>query len=603
MASTKYTTFVTMDPFALQEDELDHELFVRDLNSLLVSSFVEKAQLLISNRSADAAQAQVGLLKPDEEYKILSVKIWEVLTIHKEIQRRNVEKSSRLSSLYCHCLFRLRRIWFRDPKLFEDFKRLARSLERMHPLLEKLYGYRFPCLAVPDDFEEKNKSREMSDDQEEKKKSGETSDDSLSGRFKGMKIPKKKSKAKKKKEKKTSKKKKRKKKISSSSSEGSEESESTSTSDSTSDSDESTRGSKTGQRSRRVNPVSKWNYRFEKNEDLSSFLADVEDARLTHDVTEEELLKGFGLLLGGNALKWYRSARKDIHSWRQLKREIKEAFSPAEDDDDILDKVRKLKQAPDETYVVFEARMKELFARVSRSLDESEKVKKLLNGLNIYYRSRIQSREVRSLKALRSICTGLEADKAHIIQLQKEEQRKEEKARDEKRFDRKPEKRVHVAAATEGSEPEEGAAAALCTSVDVSAIATRPVPMIIQCWKCGKHGHYAHVCPEKISCIVCGQADTVVERCSRCSGYRAQMLWGAAMPENQRWSWQGGNPGPMDSNLPPRYLQQPVQPQRMTTPTPSQTTGQPQATFSNRSQPARSFPQPPATSGRPPLRK
>ncbi|KAE8741787.1 hypothetical protein FOCC_FOCC012676 [Frankliniella occidentalis] len=105
---------------------------------------------------------------------------------------------------------------------------------------------------------------------------------------------------------------------------------------------------------------------------------------------------------------------------------MRDAFAPADSDESIMDKIDSLKQRADETYVVFEARMKQLFSRLTEQLRESTKVKKVLAGLHLYYRSKINSSEVSSLRDLRMLCKRFQPDKPHILKLQQEERKRAE---------------------------------------------------------------------------------------------------------------------------------------------------------------------------------
>ena len=89
------------------------------------------------------------------------------------------------------------------------------------------------------------------------------------------------------------------------------------------------------------------------------FLEEVVEMMEIHSVSERDLLKGIGSLLGGNAKTCYRSAKSRIFTWPAFVKSIRAAFLPSDCDDEIQNRVRKMRQREDETYVVYAARMED----------------------------------------------------------------------------------------------------------------------------------------------------------------------------------------------------------------------------------------------------
>lgn len=216
-----------------------------------------------------------------------------------------------------------------------------------------------------------------------------------------------------------------------------------------------------------------------------TFLEDVEEAQEVNDISEDELLRGVGSLLTERAKTWHRQRRRNLTSWATFKREIHYAFAPEDNDDEVMEQLSNMQQHSDENYDVYEARCEELFRRLSRPLHEEEKLKKVLRGLHLFYRSRIKTRDVYSLRGLRRECRELEVDKGQILKKEKEERRKERK-RDEKevrRDGKKTSARVSAARVSDGDKTEEDTD----LSVDAVGVTTRGNALV--CWRCGKAGH------------------------------------------------------------------------------------------------------------------
>ena len=210
---------------------------------------------------------------------------------------------------------------------------------------------------------------------------------------------------------------------------------------------------------------------------------------------------------------------------------------------------------------------------MNRPLEEREKVRKLLKGINLFYRSRIRASEVRTIKALRRECKEIEEDKPQLLKLVKDTQKKEDRG--------KAVKVSSLQGKTEEVNVDVDSDSNL-GAIDVATVSSLNIsPKMVQCWRCGKAGHFAHQCPEKISCIGCGLADVIIERCQRCAQAQAKGTWG-----NLPTSWMGGNPGqvvllPPMNVPPPRIVSATARaqnPQNSQNPKSSRTFSSPQVT-------------------------
>ena len=552
-----------------------------------------KVRLLKIHLYADCSRARVEALDPEEELETLKPKVSELFTLYEEWKDELGIRCWRLPSLFIHCVCRIRRMMFR--KKHEEFAAMAQRVMKIHAGMEGLYMMDFPKLIITEgsesNYSEKEEEEETLEEKlarlqletenqrkllalrklEEEKKLLE---EKLKERHKeeeeaGTKKKRKNNKKKKTKKSKIKTEKKKKKKNRSDSSEESSESDSscsssTSTSTTSSSDSKSSRKKNRGRSRNWSNPLAKWPIKYGKGEDLHSFLDDVEEAMDTHDVRDKDVIKGFSYLLTGPAKVWFRNRKQDISTWRQLKKEMTAAFSGDQDDDEIFEKISQLRQKSDENFSVFEARTEELFKRLKKPLDEDEKVRKLLKGIHLFYRSRIRSSEIKTIRALRRECRLIEEDKSQVLKLTREEQ---------KRDGRKDEKGKTLRVSAIDTDSKSGDSVEACRdepSVSaVSAAALNLNPIAIQCWRCGKTGHFAHQCPTKISCMGCGLADVIIERCPRCAVAYSRGIWG-----NPQLSWTGGSAGQI--TLPPMNVPPPMIPaQRPTTPQQQRSPNQP----------------------------
>lgn len=356
----------------------------------------------------------------------------------------------------------------------------------------------------------------------------------------------------------------------------------------------------------RTNPVADWKVRYGGSEDLLAFLEEIEELRDTHFVEESEILAGIGALLTGSAKIWHKSMKNKIYTWDAFKLTIRRAFLPNCDDDAILDRLKKMRQRQEETYLVYEARMVEQFSRLDSPLPDAQRLKYLLGGLHLFYRNRICSADVRTCRELRQACTRLEPDKAQLRKLEGEKERtdkttdkryereKERADKTDKRYEREKEERSRdksergrrnrdtyavEAPVKKGAQgwcedenPEDEDAPevdAVVTSAGRPPVQQRGYPAERWCWRCGENGHLSLGCKTDIFCISCGQRGVIAERCPQCALPQYRGHW---MPSpvvchpsyqqqnqpnfpNGTWSW--GTQVPPPSSAPPLEMFQP----------------------------------------------
>ena len=334
----------------------------------------------------------------------------------------------------------------------------------------------------------------------------------------------------------------------------------------------------------------------------------MEETAAANQVSELDLLLGVRSLLSGSALSWFRATKERIFTWKAFKKNIREAYQPGDGDEAILDRIRKMRQKDDETYVLYAARMEDQFRRLEEPLTPKKKVRFLMKGLHVFYKNKICEEDINSEAGLRRACRKWEAAKVEIQRREREKERCEKGRQDRDKDDRpfgRPE-RARRAADTHAvggplrrkkapepaseeepelqeEEPETSeefhphvAAATLGPKTPVAGPFRSHVGSQ-RCWRCGESGHISLNCKTEIFCISCGQQGVVAERCQRCVGgyangltYPPPVYPMPGMPNFPMgaWSWGAQVPPrstapPLDMGPPPATLPPPIQPRMM----------------------------------------
>lgn len=561
-----------INPSTLTEDELTYELIIRGVECRGKGS-PELVELLLAHGDDLEDVDVIPQLNLLTEIENVTTKVEELEVLLTELTKprttRGTEASRmRVTSLYVHVSGRIRRFMFRlTGGSFKEVKALVMRLKKVQQVLTIAFlCWDFPVVTLSEDFDLEKKMKELqiedtdtdSDDTVSKLSSQESKRSSQEGKG----TSKKKRKRKSPKYKKKQKKEKKKRRYSSSSSDSTDSSTTTSSSSSSSSEKESHK--KRHGRHGRTNPVSKFDKKltFSGEGDLERFLESVEEQAELHYVSSQELLRGIGTLLDGKALIWFRYHKASLKEWKTFKKRIKCAFQPGDQDEATLGKLRNLRQHEEETFPVYHARAEELFRRLSHHLKTREKLRYLMTGLHLFYRSRIVSPNIKSIWELSEECRAMEADKLQILKLEKEEQR------------RKDFKEGAFRKSTRVSAVDYPTESASCTEDSLECQAVEAPRGSVYCWRCRSHDHEAKDCKNKIFCESCGEKDTTTERCQRCALAQQRGLWSKASrvsdrQENVEGSRQRGSPGPATirpPTWPPNQFRRPPPPLAASTP-------------------------------------
>jgi len=574
-------------PRHLKVEELLYELAIRGVTHRL-NSREDLARLFGNNQLRDVLDTEVEKRNPEQELVVLRTKMAELSQRYAEVRAtiQFHQEPSRLSSLYLHIAFRLRRIiFFAAGATFDEMNVIADRIRKwQRQLRELLPGWDFPLSVVREEEvdvdlahaaqrlslddrraddrraddrrandrrvddrrvdDRRANDRRASDgrmgDEEEHRRRGRSPDGGLREDWEER---------------------------GSLRSGTAQRVRRRQLSDSEDDDSVSSRG-----RHRRQgrNPMTSWRMRFGGSEDLARFLEDVEEQARLYYVDEEELLDGIGCLLTGSAKVWYRAYRDKLATWQVFKNVIADAFLAVQDDDVLLDKIKRLQQRSDESYMLYETRVQELIRRMRHPPSEEKQIRLLLDGMLRFYRERISAREIRSLVQLRNRCCNLEVDRADMKRRDRIEKTDRERERNRDPDDRHRRKPLRVdevvpggdeecRSAVDGGEVEEEIER-MKVQVEVGAAALGAGPgKATLCWRCGRYGHFSTSCRETVSCLVCGLKDVIAENCRRCAQARVQGLWSQHLLQHSqpqqltdfaRGVWQWGPQTPLTTPAP-----------------------------------------------------
>lgn len=264
---------------------------------------------------------------------------------------------------------------------------------------------------------------------------------------------------------------------------------------------------KVGDRPRsKMVPVYKWNLEYdgEGSQSVASFIERAEELSMARGVSFQELYESAVDLFSGTALIWYRSARRRIFSWEQLKEELKVVFQSADYDDRLQLEILHRTQGEAESLDLFLAAMDGLFGRLSVPLSEETKLQRILRNVNTFLQDKLCMFNITSLDDLRRL-----GRRAEVGRLRSSTHQPPPRPTGVLEPDlawtssrRKP-TLGNIAYVNSGRDP-----------LSSNRHHTRP----LKCWNCKKENHTYRNCQEekKIFCFGCGEAGVKKTACTRC---------------------------------------------------------------------------------------
>lgn len=152
-----------------------------------------------------------------------------------------------------------------------------------------------------------------------------------------------------------------------------------------------------------------WNLKFTgDNSDMSAseFLQILMDRCMSRNVSREDLLHSMFDLLGGTALRWYRSrtVSNPFRNWDEFVNKFLEDFEPFHQNDGLLETIRKRKQSDNESIVKFFATVEDMFWRLHNVPSEGERIAIIRKNLQPRFIEKLSLHHFDTVEALKDAC-------------------------------------------------------------------------------------------------------------------------------------------------------------------------------------------------------
>ncbi|XP_046405741.1 uncharacterized protein LOC124170812 [Ischnura elegans] len=270
-------------------------------------------------------------------------------------------------------------------------------------------------------------------------------------------------------------------------------------------------------RSYKGSQMHKWKviFRGDGTESVNAFIIRVEELAMARGVSDYQLLLGAVELFEDKALHWFRSIRREVTSWKELKIMLRSEFLPLDFEENLLQEIKNRKQGTRESVGTFVACMLGLYERLGKEIGEEEKLSQIKRNLSPYYMERLSLQPILSIRQLKAIGKEVELYKSRIEQY--------EATRNIRMKSLEPDLAYkHTALSNIPSRPF------------VHSVHTEGTSM--QCWNCNKLGHRFTECrlSPQLFCHRCGFKNKLTRDCPRCSrsGNKNNVRSGTSVPGN-----------------------------------------------------------------------
>lgn len=150
------------------------------------------------------------------------------------------------------------------------------------------------------------------------------------------------------------------------------------------------------------------NIKFDGNSCVRVFIERLEELRISREISETKIFKGFPDLLEKSALFWFRSNRDSFCSYKEVLNKLKLDFDIPDLDYKLMSEIRQRTQSKDETFVNYLSIMQSMFSRLSKPLPETDKLEILMHNIRPEYIRELALQDITSIDTLKTLGKKLE---------------------------------------------------------------------------------------------------------------------------------------------------------------------------------------------------
>jgi len=271
-------------------------------------------------------------------------------------------------------------------------------------------------------------------------------------------------------------------------------------------------------------PVMKWALKFSGDQgslSIAAFLERVEELRVARGISEFELYESAVDLFEGQALVWFRSVRRRVTSWAELKRELKLVFQKQDYNERLWKEIENRTQAESENIDIYLAIMDNLLARLSTPVDGTRILDIIMKNLNCYLQDKLCMYDIRSIEELRTFARRAELGRTRSSSVMPPP-RPQLVMEPDLAFSRNcvsnknsGKVKSNVNTLQVSTKKDQGS-----SSLDKAVNADDAKTKQKRCWNCHLEGHTFTDCKEPrkgLFCFRCGRRGTVSRDCQRCT--------------------------------------------------------------------------------------